>query len=439
MKRTYLLALAFFVLAPQVFAADQAGQVKLIRGDVLVLDSMAKVVGDSAGKRGRKLEVGAPFYVGETIQTRADGRVKLEFVEGKNEVVLGTNASLLIEKAGDGKGNPGTSLSLARGEVRSNVNRKYSGQGEDVFQVKTPNAVAGVRGTVFMARFNPQTFKSEVATERGLVAVQSLGTGGAGAGREVVVRPGMFTATAGSAPPASPAPIASNPDLEGAMKSLGSSSAGGDGAVESDAGAGKETSKSSGDKKESSTSDSDKKADSNQSSGESTAKSDSKSETKSDTAKSDNKSDNNGAAPGAATSSGAASDSSGGASSSKTASNNPPPAADGPPLGREPVVATNNSSGSASRGPASAGGPGLVGGAAGTNGGGPAGPTPVGLADPNGPSGGGPAPMPTMTRADTVNQALARTLSQVNQINQQVNQQVNQATQLRGTAIIKIQ
>jgi hypothetical protein len=225
-------------------AASQtpAGVVKLIKGDVIILDANAKLVADTTGKLARKLEMGSPFYVGETVETKADGRVKLEFVEGgadgKNQVTLGTGTSLLVEKAAtDPLRDKGTTLSLARGEVRSMVNKKYSGKGSDVYEVKTPNAVAGVRGTIFLARFNPQTQRSDIATERGAVAVRS-----AGVAREVVVQPGMFTSSAPGVAPTAPAPISSNVEISGAVKSMSSSSG------DSGAGGGDDGKSASGDK-----------------------------------------------------------------------------------------------------------------------------------------------------------------------------------------------
>lgn len=201
-------------------APAPAGTIKLIKGQVEIHDKASKVIADTNGTGGRKLEAGAPFYVGETVVTKADGRVKLEFVEGKNEVTLGTNTSLFIERAStSATAAAGTTLSLASGEVRSSVNHKYSGKGGDSYEVKTPNAVAGVRGTIFLARFNPMSGKSDIATERGLVAVKNLKLGG-GAGREVVVKPGMFTSTTGATPPAPPAPITSNKELQGVVDQM---------------------------------------------------------------------------------------------------------------------------------------------------------------------------------------------------------------------------
>src|SRR5690349_8489693 len=77
-------------------AGDAAGKILLVKGQVFILDAKSHVVADPEGKRGRSTQPGQPFYVGETIQTRADGRVKIQFKEGGNEVVLGAETSLLV-------------------------------------------------------------------------------------------------------------------------------------------------------------------------------------------------------------------------------------------------------------------------------------------------------------------------------------------------------
>lgn len=203
------------ILCIQVEASDKvAGKIELVKGEVYILDAKSKVVADVEGKRGRFVKAGAPFYEGETVQTKDSGRVKLAFLEGNNMVVLGTNTSLLIERASGKSGESGTDLRLARGEVRSQVNRKYSGEGQDVFQVKTANAVAGVRGTVFTTVFKEG--KTDVFTEKGAVMVSN----GAGVGA-VLVKVGSFTSMSSSTPtPTAPAPIADNPTLAAVANKL---------------------------------------------------------------------------------------------------------------------------------------------------------------------------------------------------------------------------
>ncbi len=132
------------------------------------------------------------LFESDIVETGPGGRVKLKLTEGSNEVVLGGDTSLKIEKVGQkDKSSKGTVLGLNKGSVRSNVKIKYSGQGEDVYQVRTPNAVAGVRGTVFMVSFSPSDQKSLIATERGAVAWKSPG-------REMLVAKGMFASVSGN-------------------------------------------------------------------------------------------------------------------------------------------------------------------------------------------------------------------------------------------------
>jgi hypothetical protein len=105
--------------------------------------------------------------------------------------------------------------------VRSSVNPdlKYSGKGSDVFEVKTPNAVAGVRGTIFTTRFSDQTMKTEVGTERGLVFVSSPGN----SSRGVLVPKGQFSALAGNGAgvrPSSPRPLSENANLSKSISEL---------------------------------------------------------------------------------------------------------------------------------------------------------------------------------------------------------------------------
>jgi len=119
-------------------------------------------------------------------------------------------------------GKAGTTLDLARGEVRANVNRKYSGQSGETFEVKTKNAVAGVRGTVFVTRFDAKLGKSEIATIKGAVEVRNA-LGGANMAA-VMVKPGQFTESGPQTKTLAVKPLASNLELKDAVQRLDDSS-----------------------------------------------------------------------------------------------------------------------------------------------------------------------------------------------------------------------
>ncbi|MEO5666816.1 MAG: FecR family protein, partial [Bdellovibrionota bacterium] len=120
-----------------------------------------------------------------------------------NEIVLGSNTSLVIERAGATK--PGTELSLRQGTVRSSVNRKYSGKDGDIFEVKTPNGVAGVRGTIFNVAYDSKKNMTQVFTERGAVAVTNLAAGPTA--KPTMVKAGMFSEVSKTSEP-TPAVVA---------------------------------------------------------------------------------------------------------------------------------------------------------------------------------------------------------------------------------------
>lgn len=184
------LTLSLILFSQSALAASKkAGHIALVRGEVFILNDKQQVVADPEGKRGRDTKIESPFFEGETIQTKSGARVKLLFIEGGNEVVLGGDTSLVIARAG--AQGPGTELNLAKGTVRSSVNREYSGKGRDVFEVKTPNSVAGVRGTVFQVNFDMNSAKTTVYTEHGVVAVQSVSRNQRGP--EVKVVAGSFS------------------------------------------------------------------------------------------------------------------------------------------------------------------------------------------------------------------------------------------------------
>jgi hypothetical protein len=330
-KSVVLVLLAF--VGQAALAASKAGQVSLIKGEVFVVDPTGKVVADPEGKNGRRKFIqGADFFVGETVQTKPNGRVKLKFLEAGNEVTLGPSTSLVIERAGSGGKDKGTTLNLLNGDVRSDVKGKYAGEGSDTYQVKTKNAVAGVRGTIFLAQYNAKSGAFNLATEKGAVAV-SLPSSAAST-PPVLVGAGKFTSTTPGGALSAPAPIASNPTLSAqvsAMAGGGSSDSSGDGSGD---GGDRGTASDGGGDKKSDKGDKTDKSDASSSKGEKSDKGDG--------------------------SKGKGSDSkSGGEQASGPKTDAPSGGGDegsGAPLGRQPVAA-NSEGGTSGRGPASAGGP----------------------------------------------------------------------------------
>jgi hypothetical protein len=118
---------------------------------------------------------GMVVNVGDTFETKADGKVKIRLNDG-SEMIVAANSRVTIENVSvdEVSGKRKIILDLLRGKVRSRVKKKYDT--ENTFTVKTRTAVAGVRGTDFVASFEPgeNEWVSEIRTFEGMVHLESV-------------------------------------------------------------------------------------------------------------------------------------------------------------------------------------------------------------------------------------------------------------------------
>lgn len=184
MKARVLLLFGF------VFTAEGAQAAAVVAKLLLIVAPHGEVQIQSGNGRLRStrrsgmlgLDTNSPIYKGDVVVTRGDARVKIGFFEGngveENSIVLGQNSSLVIEAAASSdemiRGRKGTSLLLHEGELRSSVRARYTGQGSDSYEVRTANAVAGVRGTQFTVEYRGTTQETRVAVSEGKVNFASL-------------------------------------------------------------------------------------------------------------------------------------------------------------------------------------------------------------------------------------------------------------------------
>lgn len=144
-------------------------------GTAEITDLSGKVVASIPFKsKLREIKKDAPFYESETISTGPTGKLRLRFAEGSNEVYVGPNTKLVIQKSpSDLRMKRGTKLFLDAGFIDSNIRQKYSGKDGDEFSVETRTLVAGVRGTEFQVSHLADV--SKVSVKSGIVEVRSIG------------------------------------------------------------------------------------------------------------------------------------------------------------------------------------------------------------------------------------------------------------------------
>lgn len=120
-----------------------------------VFAKITKIEGSVSIKRRRgtktfKATKGMKLVQGDMLYTSKNSNVALTFSNG-NQSVLGENSSLTfdeLKKLPHDKNS--VSMNLNKGSIFSNVKKKLTNA--EKFEIKTPNAVAGVRGTKFFIK-----------------------------------------------------------------------------------------------------------------------------------------------------------------------------------------------------------------------------------------------------------------------------------------------
>lgn len=192
LKHIIVVFIASLFLSTPLFAQEVSGVVMVVKGDVKITSKDGKTESAKVGKK---------VFPGDTIVAAAEGRAKI-VMSDKNVLNVSPDSKIVIEKyENDGKDKKNVELNVLYGKVRASVEQKYDGD-KSKFNIKTPSAVAGVRGTDFMTSFNAGTKTAQVITFSGTVAVGTPGPGGS-IQNPVFVQPGqMTTASAGAAPEA---------------------------------------------------------------------------------------------------------------------------------------------------------------------------------------------------------------------------------------------
>lgn len=195
MNALFLAAALFFISAPSL-AQSVHGVFRVVKGDITVTSKSGTAA---------KAKIGQKVFPSDKIKAGADSRAKIVMID-KNEINISPDSEIVIEnytfKPEENKKS--VLINVLYGKVRAKVEQKYD-SGENKFQIKTPTAVAGVRGTDFITGFNSATKESSVITFKGKVEFGLPGKNGAIL-NPVMVTPGMQSSMAGSTPP--PPPVA---------------------------------------------------------------------------------------------------------------------------------------------------------------------------------------------------------------------------------------
>lgn len=172
------------------------GVLRVVKGNVQI----------KSGKNGQtsRARMGEKVYPKDTVITAKDSRAKIVMVDN-NEINVSPESQIEIQnyEFDPAAGKKDVLLNVIYGKVRSKVEQKYDGK-TSKFQIKTPSAVAGVRGTDFLTGF--QAGVTNVVTFEGKVDFGMPGPNGT-IRNPVSVTPGMSATAVMGAPPTPPVPV----------------------------------------------------------------------------------------------------------------------------------------------------------------------------------------------------------------------------------------
>ncbi|QMV43886.1 cadherin-like beta sandwich domain-containing protein [Cohnella cholangitidis] len=115
---------------------------------------------------------------GDVLSTSKDSYAELQFANGSSQddrMTVAENSTLTFSKLSDGKGTR-TKISMLKGTTWFEVKSIKTAQ--DEFQLETPTAIMGVRGTKVVTIVDPITGATKTITIAGIVNVQPAGQPG---------------------------------------------------------------------------------------------------------------------------------------------------------------------------------------------------------------------------------------------------------------------
>ncbi len=140
-------------------------------GTVASLEGQAEI---GRGGTWQPAAIGAAIHTKDEVRTGTPGRLRIVFQDDSVITVSDGSHLVIDEQVFDSNRGVARSLfELLRGKVRSLVGEYYHTAGNQ-YEVKTPTAVCGVRGTEFVMSFDADTETTEVVGLSGRVEVHSI-------------------------------------------------------------------------------------------------------------------------------------------------------------------------------------------------------------------------------------------------------------------------
>ena len=215
LKIVLITVLMFTSAVGALFSQDAIGK-------VVSLDGTVEAKLDENGQW-RALSEKSDIYEKDTIKTGEDSKVDISFVDETN-VSIGAETTVKIEKllCSPAQNHREGKLNVVMGKARFNVGKLFSK--DSTFEVRTPTAVAGVKGTSFIVNVTSEQL-TQLMGLSGVVTITNILPGVEG---ESLLTSGVMISVEDGAPPGDPIPISFDELLE-FLQELGLLDGGNDG------------------------------------------------------------------------------------------------------------------------------------------------------------------------------------------------------------------
>ncbi len=192
MKKIAITAAFVLAMAALPALAENAGQFTELSGSVSVKRASGRVINAS---------MGTPVYQGDVIITARDGKGTMLFRDG-SLLRVGPSSNLTINKLvyEEDEGYAEAAYNLAKGTLMSVVGSIF-GDDDSSYEVQTPTAVSGVRGTMFIVKVTEDPETGELVSTLVGVEGTSTFTGNDGQGYNLGPGQGSSSGPGGTTPP----------------------------------------------------------------------------------------------------------------------------------------------------------------------------------------------------------------------------------------------
>jgi len=195
-----LLIAAALLMLPGTFRSLQAAEIGTLRGVTGAVDIMA------GGKLpSRPVKSGDKVSSGDFIRTKSGGFAEVVYSDG-TVLRISPRSRVDVGEHFSGKSPDRSEVRLTRGKLQAVVDLQQvkTGAGVKKFEVRTPNAIAGVRGTNFFVSHERSV--TGIFVQSG--SVYSFNPGNPS--QQVILTPGTLTTVHGHRSPSPPRPALPN-------------------------------------------------------------------------------------------------------------------------------------------------------------------------------------------------------------------------------------